>query len=42
MLLAIKERRIASEYLAIHDCQIAIAHSTMKVRQIAIHFFSKR
>jgi hypothetical protein len=25
-----------------HDCQIAIAHLTMKVRQIAINFCSKR
>jgi hypothetical protein len=40
--LAIKSPQIASEYLAIHDCQITIAHLTMKVRQIAINFFSKR
>jgi hypothetical protein len=40
--LAIKERQIASEYLAIHDCQTAIAHLAMKERQIASNFFSKR
>ncbi len=38
----IKERQIASKYLAIHDHQIAIAHLIMKVCQIAIDFFSKR
>jgi hypothetical protein len=31
MHLAIKERQIVSEYLAIHDCQNAIARLTMKV-----------
>jgi hypothetical protein len=30
------------EYLAIHDCQIAIAHLAMKEHQIASTFFSKR
>jgi hypothetical protein len=39
MHLAIKERQITSKYLAIHDCQIAIAHLVMKERQIASHFF---
>ncbi len=42
MHLAIKDCRIASKYLVIHDRQIAIAHFTMKVCQIAIDFFSKR
>jgi hypothetical protein len=37
-----KEHQIASEYLAIHDRQIPIAHLTMKVHQIAINFFSER
>ncbi len=40
--LAIKERQIASKYLAIHDCQIAIAHLAMKEHQIASNLFSKR
>jgi hypothetical protein len=42
MHFVIKERQIASKYLAIHDHQIAIAHLSMKVRQIAIDFFSER
>ncbi len=42
MHLAIKECKFASEYLAIHDCQIAIPHLMMKVRKIAIDFCSKR
>jgi hypothetical protein len=37
MLLAIQEIQIASKYLAIHDHQTAIAHLTMKVRQIPIN-----
>jgi hypothetical protein len=41
MHLGIKERQIASGYLAIHDCQITIAHLTMKVHQIAINFLAK-
>jgi hypothetical protein len=40
--LAIKERQIASKYLAIHDCQTAIAHLVMKEHQIASIFFSER
>jgi hypothetical protein len=39
--LAIKEPQIASKYLAIHDCQIAIVHLAMKERQIASNFFSQ-
>jgi hypothetical protein len=34
MHLAIKERQIASEYLAIHDHQIAIAHLTLKCAKL--------
>jgi hypothetical protein len=42
MHLEMKERQIASKYLVIHDCQIAIAHLRMKERHSASDFFSKR
>jgi hypothetical protein len=41
MHLAIKERRIASKYLVIHDRQIAIAHLAIKTPNCQ-HFFSER
>ncbi len=40
--LAIKEHKMASEYIAMHDRQITIAHLATKEHQIASNFFSKR
>jgi hypothetical protein len=36
--LAIKERQIASEYLAVHDCQIAsMSYQTIQKENILFH-----